>query len=180
MPLRARLVSAILLGSSVTVAKGSDTGGTFKRIPACRKAGESGCVVAYSTWGRTPPKSARFEDVGGPNQQVLCVNPAAPAGGSAPITPLFPWFAPEGIVTQIYQVKTLWVALPGKYKARCVTSGSRAWLLIENVGPVGDKRELASEVLAPNWGLHAADVNIALPQLVELVRAQAKAWARTN
>ena len=74
------------------------------------------------------------------------------------------------------QVETLWIAFPGTYTARCVTQGSRAWLLVENVGAVGDPRELAKEMLSPNWGLHAADVNIALHELVDLVRAQGKAW----
>jgi hypothetical protein len=33
-----------------------------------------------------------------------------------------------------------------------------------------------SEVLGPDRGLHAADVNIALENLVELVRTQGRAW----
>ena len=58
-----------------------------------------------------------------------------------------------------------------------MTRGKRAWLLVEDVGTVGDKRERVQEVLDPSWGLHAADVNIALEQLVALVRAQSAAWA---
>jgi pimeloyl-ACP methyl ester carboxylesterase len=174
--LRKRLVSAILLGASVGVKDGSDTGGTFRKLPVCRKAAQSGCVVAYSSWDRTPPDDAAFEG-SGPGQHIVCVNPADPGTrGRAPITPLFPWFAPEGIVTSIPQVDTLWVALPHKYTARCVTRGKRAWLLVEDVGTVGDKRERVQEVLDPSWGLHAADMNIALEQLVALVRMQAKAW----
>jgi hypothetical protein len=175
---RKLLVSAILLGGSVTVRNGSDTGGTFRTLPACRRTAESGCVVAYSTWSRTPPTDANFENLSGPSQHVLCVNPASPAGGRAPITPVFPWFAPEGIVTTDLGVKTIWVAFPGKYTARCVRKGTRAWLLVEDTRRAGDVREEAKEILAPGWGLHAADVNIALEQLVALVRAQAAAWAR--
>ena len=72
---------------------------------------------------------------------------------------------------------TLWVAFPRKYTARCVTRGSRSWLLVEDVGTVGDKRERVQGVLAPGWGLHAADVNIALADLVALVRTQSAAWS---
>ena len=58
--LRKLLVSAILLGSSVTVKKGSDTGGTFRRHPGLPQGGRRrGCVVAYSSWDRTPPKTRR-------------------------------------------------------------------------------------------------------------------------
>ena len=108
---------------------------------------------------------------------MLCVNPAAPAGGRAAITPVFPWFAPGGDRHPGHKVKTNWIAFPGKYTARCVVKGTRAWLLVEDVGPPNDKREGVKEILAPGWGLHAADVNIALEQLVALVRAQGAAWA---
>jgi len=176
---RKRFVSAILLGGSISVEKGSETGGSFQHVPACTGREQSGCVVAYSTWGRTPPKNASFEWVDNPSsQQVLCVNPASPTGGKAPITPVFPWFAPEGIITKqlVPPVGTVWVAFPGMYTARCVAKGSRAWLLVEHVGKP-DRRQRVQEVLRPTWGLHAADVNIALQDLVELVRAQGRAWA---
>src|SRR4029079_8352551 len=45
---RAKLVSAILLGGGVTVAKGSDRGGDFQNIPACRWPNQVGCVIAFS------------------------------------------------------------------------------------------------------------------------------------
>ena len=57
-----------------------------------------------------------------------------------------------------------------------MTKGSRSWLLVEDVGTPGDRRQRAQEVLDPTWGLHASDVNIALEQLVELVRTQGAAW----
>ena len=40
----------------------------------------------------------------------------------------------------------------------------------------GDKRQRVQEVAYPTWGYHAADLNIALEQLVQLVRGQADAW----
>lgn len=179
---RKRLVSAILLGGNITVRKGSDTGGSFRRLPACRAKKQSGCVVAYSTWGRTPPKDASFERVANGRQQVLCVNPAAPAGGRAPITPVFPWFAPQGIITSplVPQVETLWVGFPDLYTARCVRNGSRAWLLVESVARPADPREFVREIAGPSWGLHVADMNIALHELVDLVRAQGKTWAASR
>ena len=56
---RARLlVSAILLGGNVTVAQGSDTGGSFEHVPACSAPDQTGCVVAYDAWDRTPARGA--------------------------------------------------------------------------------------------------------------------------
>src|SRR5262245_52015151 len=43
---RKRLVSALLLGGNVTVPQGSDVGGAFNHVPGCRRAKQTGCVVA--------------------------------------------------------------------------------------------------------------------------------------
>ena len=132
--MRKQLVSALLLGGNVSV--GADD--RFAGVPACRSTTQTGCVVAYSSWKRTPPKDAGEEGVGRPAQHVLCVNPAAPAGGSAPITPIFPWFEPEGIIAPPNpQPSTLWVSLPGLYTARCVQQGQRSWLLVTRIRDTG-------------------------------------------
>ncbi len=175
---RALLVSAILLGGDVVVADGSTSGGTFRHVPACSSASESGCVVAYSSWDRTPPKAAAFEGVAKPgSQHVLCVNPAAPAGGSAAITPIFAGYNSEGIVPPgSPYLNYQWVEFPGLYTARCVQQGSRAWLLVTRIHTAGDPRPTVQEVDQPSEGLHAADFNIDLANLVSLVASQGRAW----
>src|SRR3954451_6261726 len=65
--LRKRLVSAILLGGNVTVRKGSDRGGSFKNVPACRRATQLACVVAFSTYNATPPANSLFGRTTNPN-----------------------------------------------------------------------------------------------------------------
>jgi pimeloyl-ACP methyl ester carboxylesterase len=172
--MRKQLVSALLLGGGVSV--GPDD--RFAGVPACRSTTQTGCVVAYSSWKRTPPKDAGEEGVGSSTQHVLCVNPASPAGGSAPITPIFPWFEPEGIIAPPNpQPKTFWVSLPGLYTARCVRDGQRSWLLVSRTNNPSDGRPTVAEVLGPRMGLHAADVNIALAELVGLVHNEAIAYA---
>ena len=52
---RARMVSALLMGGNVTVPIGKTVGGDFKRIPACRSRSQTGCVVAYSSFLDPPP-----------------------------------------------------------------------------------------------------------------------------
>jgi Protein of unknown function (DUF3089) len=56
--LRAQMVSAILLGGNVTVPVGKVVGGTFTHIPTCGSARQTGCVIAYSSFGSPPPPIA--------------------------------------------------------------------------------------------------------------------------
>jgi hypothetical protein len=174
---RALLVSAILLGGDVVVKDGSETGGTFARTPACMSATQTGCVVAYSSWDKTPPADASLESVPRTGEHVLCVNPAAPGGGSGAITPIFAGYNSEGIVPPgSPYLRYQWVEFPGLYTARCVQQGSRAWLLVTRVHRAGDPRPTVQEVDQPTEGLHAADVNITLANLVALVASQGRAW----
>ncbi len=97
---RAKLVSAIALGGNLLVPQGKDVGGDLQNIPACRARTQHGCVVAYSSFSSPPPKGSLFgrasqaARVGGgeskPGEQVLCVNPAALTGGTAPLHPYLP------------------------------------------------------------------------------------------
>jgi hypothetical protein len=107
------------------------------------------------------------------------VNPAAPAGGSAPITPVFTWVVPEGLVPGRLtpEPKTLWISFPGLYRARCAREGERSWLLVTRVHHPGDPRPTVRPVLDPDAGLHAADLNIALRDLLALVQSEPRAWA---
>ena len=174
---RKLLVSALLLGGDVTVANGKTTGGSFEHVPACTSPTETGCVVAYSSWDRTPPADASLLGVDHAGEHVLCTNPAALGGGSGPITPIFTKLSGEGIVpdTSPY-LRYLWTEFPGLYTAKCVQQGDRAWLLVTRIQHKGDIRPTVQEVLGPQMGLHAADVNIALGTLVSLVGTQARAW----
>jgi hypothetical protein len=173
---RRLLVSTILLGGGVAVKKGSDVGGTFKHIPACSSPTETACVIAYSSWGKTPPADG-LDYPSAPSQRILCVNPAALGGGSAPITPIFAGINPQMIVP--YGSKYVayhWVEFPGLYTARCVTKGRGSWLLVSRIHTPGDVRPTVQEALGPSDGLHAADVNLTLANLVSLVAAETHAW----
>ena len=83
-PIQSRIVSALLLGTNVAVPKGKDVGGTFKHMPLCRSAEQTGCVVTYVSFRSTippPPDSRDSGAVQDAGMEAGCTNPAALAGG---------------------------------------------------------------------------------------------------
>ena len=75
---RRRLVSAVLLGGNVTVKAGSDRGGDFKRVRACRRAGQTGCVVAFSTFNAPVPDERALR----PGHRARARDPVHEPGGT--------------------------------------------------------------------------------------------------
>jgi hypothetical protein len=189
---RAKLVSAIALGGNLLVAQGKDVGGDLQNIPACRAQTQHGCVVAYSSFSSPPPKVSLFgrasqaARVGGgeskPGEQVLCVNPAALTGGTAPLHPYLPT-AKLGTDLAAQDRGTLpkydtgFVAYPGQVTGTCMNTGGASWLQIDEPHPgVAGKRVSLVQTLGPTWGLHLLDFNIDQGDLVNLVSAQAASW----
>ena len=181
---RRRLISAVLLGGNVVVKRGKDVGGDFKHIRACRSTRQVGCVVAFSTFNAPVPEQAVFGRTADPALEVLCTNPAALSGGSAKITPIYPIepFAPGttiggatgGVSQPSPKVRTPWVAFPGSYRAQCSSAGGAHVLEIAGVGGAPELHAVPDA----GWGLHLTDANIALGDLVDLVRSQAASWRR--
>jgi hypothetical protein len=188
--LRRRTVSALLLGGNVTVRKDRKTGGDFNHIPACASEHQSGCVVAYSSFTTKPPPNSQFgrttSDAGvrllaphnpSPDIRIMCVNPAAPAGGAAPLDPYLPSLALRFLPGRHkLKVDTPWVSFPGEYSAQCRSSGNATWLQVTHVGR-HDRRPPLAESGDATLGLHVLDLSLALGNLVRLVREQAAAYA---
>jgi hypothetical protein len=172
---RARLVSAILVGGNARAALGRDAGGDFRNVRACTRAGQVGCVVAYSTYDGAPPPDAGFPRAQdriskviaaprGDGMAVLCTNPAAlGSAAEVPLRTVAPGFT------------TPRTEYPGLYKARCRTVGDATWLEVRS--DPGDPRLGARfSTDLPVTGLHWFDLEIAHADLVDLVRSQARAW----
>jgi Protein of unknown function (DUF3089) len=191
---RKRLVSGLLLGGNVTVAKGKDVGGDFKHVRACRSSTQTGCVIAYSTYDQTPPPNTIF---GGstlgdafwgitprPGREVLCTNPAALGGGSAKLDGYIPTTSFPGVLGAEAQletgplpkVSTPWIHIRDGYTAHCSAAGGAHVLRVAEV-PGG--RHLNPEPDA-TWGLHLSDAFIAQGSLVKLVARQATAYLKKN
>ncbi len=179
--LRRRLVSAILLGGNVLVRHGRRTGGTFRHVPACRSASELGCVIAFSTFDQTPPAFSIFGRTTVPGDQVLCTNPAALGGGAAKVDAILPSapFARGPIAAgnalmhvTLPHPATEFVSEPGAYRARCSSAGGASVL---EIAPVGGA-QVPTPSPSPAWGLHLLDANIAMGNLLSVIRREAAAY----
>jgi len=172
--LRKLMVSAILLGGNVTVPIGKNIGGSFRHLPLCAAATETGCVIAYSSFGTAPPADTHFgrpgtgvSDLSGQTAsaglQVACVNPVTFSTAPGALLPYF--FSNNDPVPGVH-VGTPWVSFPGLYAARCETIGGATTLQVTPTGIPGDPRPLVAATLGPTWGYHLYDVNLALGNLV--------------
>jgi hypothetical protein len=180
--LRARLVAGVIVGGNVEVPRGQLVGGTFKHIPACSRLGQTGCVIAYSSFPSTPPAGSLF---GRPGQgvslqsnqtaragvQVVCVNPAALSGGTAPLDSAFPT---QG------KLATPWVALPGLYTATCEQADGASWLNVTRTPGSTVKGPALTEEGGTDFGYHVWDMFLAQDNLVSDVTAAEITWARDH
>jgi hypothetical protein len=194
-PAQNRLVSAILLGATLSVPHDKDVGGTFTQIPLCRQPAQIGCLVTYVSFRATspPPANTRFGRVTEPGMVPACTNPAALGGGSAPLRaylaadgrsivdapPVVPWVVPARTVD------TPWVAVPGLLTAQCASNEHASYLEITVHGNPNDPRvdDIRGDLtvggqLLTDWGLHLIDVNLGMGDLVEIVREQSRGWTK--
>ncbi len=184
--LRKRMLSAILMGGNVLVKTGSDVGGDFKHIRACHSSTQLGCVVAFSTFDTPVVATSKFGVTTTPGLSVLCTNPASLPGGSALtdlIVPSAPFDPQSTLALGIHILgltqptpPTVWVAEPGAYRAACSSANNAHVLQITAVGGAQTPKPSPDAT----WGLHLMDGEIALGNLVELVRTEAAAYARKH
>lgn len=199
LSIRRLLVSAFILGGNVLVPIGKDVGGSFMNIPACQKAKQTGCVVAYSMFDTTPPTNAYFgyvkpaqlepwqsiSQAQAGNLQVLCTNPASLAGGSGVLDPYFTTTLSgtsqdqqiELIVAPVPSPPNPWVNYPNLYTAECMHNNGASWLQVNHIVGTGDYRWVVHPS-NPKVGLHIYDLNLALGNLVTLVGEEAAAYTR--
>jgi len=194
-PVQARIVSALLLGTNVAVPKGKDVGGAFAKMPLCRSANQTGCIVTYVSFRSTtpPPPESRFGRVQGEGMEAGCTNPAALGGGrgqlhaylSAGPNQIVSSAPPPAWVTPPQPVTTPFVSVPGLLSAECVSNEKGSYLEVTVHGDPHDPRtdDIAGDVMAngkpvASWGLHLIDVHEAMGNLVDIVGKQAKAFKK--
>lgn len=179
------MVSAIILGGNVAVPIGRNVGGTFSSIPTCSSSSETGCVIAYSTFGTIPPPTSYFARPGqgvslmsgqtaSAGLQVACVNPAAISGGAGGLLPYFSGSAVR------HRIGTPWAELPDLYTAACESFGGATWLEVRARRSLGDLRPVVHGTLGSKYGFHVYDVSLALGNLVADVAAEEAAFGRVG
>ncbi|MBN1654409.1 MAG: DUF3089 domain-containing protein [Deltaproteobacteria bacterium] len=183
---RAKMISALLIGGFVTVAEGELTGGTFKNIPLCSAPGETGCVVAYVSHAKEapPPATSRFGTTTEEGQEVACTNPAVLAGNSGRFRGSYlrtsfcnPTFAPDKPVPA--EITTSFALYRDIIRGECVQKNGFSYLEISVEQSEDDTREppgyRTTLVEGIGMGLHLVDYNLPLDDLVDTVIKQAEA-----
>lgn len=198
-PAQSRIVSALLLGTSLPVPQGKDVGGAFQHMPLCHAATQTGCVITYASFraNTPPPASSRFGKVQGEGMVSGCTNPAALAGGGGQLHAYLgtrgsgivsgaeaepgPWVKPP------QPIDTPFVSVPGLLTSECVANEHGSYLAVTVHGdPAGPRAsDIAGDVVVggqvlPDWGLHLIDVNLAMGNLIEIVHQQSKAYHSTT
>ena len=198
-PVAKQIIAAYLAGHNVLVPQGQDVGGDFKSTPLCRSAAQIGCVVTWVTFRDTmpvPPASlfGRPPATAPAGMAVACTNPAALAGGRAPVRALM--VNRNGIVdngapapkwAKGRNLYTPFVALPGLLSGECMNRDNANVLSI-GINPVPDDPRtdtingdiVVGGQVVETWGLHLIDMQVVMEDLVGLAKAQGQAWLRQH
>jgi hypothetical protein len=191
-PVQHRVLSAILMGARLAVPAGGVVGGDFKSMPLCQSPSQTQCVITYASFRADvpPPANTRFGKVPGNGMVAACANPASLAGGSGelhsymttsgtfngiPLAP-DPWVKGKTIDTPF-------VSVPGLLSAECTSTADGSYLAITvHPDPNGLRaNQIAGDVVVDgkvqaDWGLHLIDANLAMGNLIEIVRAETKSY----
>ena len=180
-----RMKLAILPGFNVMVPQGKLVGGDFKKTPLCSKSGQTGCVIAWTSFreSNAPPAGAIFGVATQPGMTVACVNPARP-GATGWVRLDSYWAARSGYAIPGGPIAwssegdppTPWLRVEGLNSGRCVNDGPRGYFSVRTNADPKDKRtdRIGGEVgvaglFIPGWGMHLADMSLVQGDLIRLV-----------
>ncbi|MGQ0558957.1 MAG: DUF3089 domain-containing protein [Sphingosinicella sp.] len=188
-----RMLSALLIGFNVEVPEGRLFGGSLPQSPLCTRSGQIGCAITYVSFraASPPPAISFFGRAARPGMTVSCTNPARLGGGSAALDSL--WYSGPSFTNTQSQVTWSSAGPPpapflrtrGLVGAECVNAGPLGYLAVSvNADPADARTDripgdvmLAGQV-QPGWGLHLADVNLAMGDLLRAVERQRDTWFR--
>ncbi len=198
--IRSQMISALVIGDGVTVAKGQDTGGTFQNIPLCTQAMKTGCVVTYNSYEASDPKLQNGALLGwvadsggmfpspptGIELEPACNNPAELANSSEifkgallPTKTVNPFLGSSTPIPE--NITTAFLLYRDTFQGTCTKSddGKYNQLVISQIVIPNDQRSLppyqSVGAEGGGFGLHLVDYQIPLYDLIDLVRQQADA-----
>lgn len=193
-PVQDRVLSAMLIGTTVRVPHGELVGGTFQEMPLCQSGEELGCIITYASFRTaTPPPAGSLFGRNNEDTTAACTNPAQlahandnlhaymsnqAAEGFASTGPSSPWTEQE------VSIDTPFVSVPGLLSGECVNEGGFSYLQVTVNADPEDPRadDISGDVMSADgsvneaWGLHLIDVNIAMGDLLSIIRSQTAAW----
>jgi hypothetical protein len=190
-----RLLVAILVGGNLQVPVGKTIGSTFTNVPLCTSATQAGCAIAFSAYSSEPPADSVFgrpgqgvslqsQQTAKAGQQVACVNPAAPGGGTGDLDP---YLLKASQTTLKEHVSTPWVSYPGLYSVTCEQGGGATWLQLTSLAGTSQTRPVVTEARLPGaedtgpaWGYHGYEYSLVLGNLLHDVADEEAAWPSSH
>lgn len=192
-----QMVAAYLIGTTIAVPDAPGGVGTFASTPLCQSDDEIGCLVTYASFRSTEPpeeSTTLFGLTSDPGTVAACNNPAALGGGPAFSTPYFPTSSDDaGVFGTVLSdgpgpfadpqqtVPTPYYTMPNFLETECVNSEGIVYLEIRVRGDSNDPR--ADDIggdFQEGWGMHLADMNVTMGNLVALAESQAEAYVSQN
>lgn len=184
-PVARQLLRAIIPGFNLYVPEGQRVGGTFKSIPLCASATDTGCAMSWVSFreNNVPPDGAMFGWAPAPGMTVACTNPAHPGSRTWELLDSY-WATRPGYpvaggpITWSSQgpPPTPYVRTAGLVAGRCINTGRRGYLSVRTIQTPGGKRtaRIGGEVgmlglFLPGWGMHLADMSIAQGDLIRSI-----------
>lgn len=189
---RARMISAVLLGAQPYAPPDQSVGGSFKNIEACREPGQTGCVIAYNSFAAAAPPGSNSEfgrvtdvlanEPVDSNGEVFCTEPAALAGNSGRYRGSYlPVKLNNALAAAVLMpipgVETRFVLYRDLLRGRCERKDGMNYLAISEEPSPNDVRmpQYRYPLLeAIGFGTHLADFGIALEDLIDAVALQAR------
>lgn len=179
---RSQMISALLLGGGATVVTGQTVGGSFMNIPTCTSRGETGCVVAYSSFDVTsPPGSNTLFGVAPSGQQTDCTEPGALNGNDGGVYKgsYFPTYIANPLLrpsTRAPDASTPYVLYRNAFQGQCVQDAGLSYLqitdLVDASDPRGEPPYSSSSAASLGFGLHLVDWNLPMEDLIDIVASQ--------
>ena len=193
-PAADRMLSALLIGFNVEVPEGETVGGSFRQTPICTRPGQTGCIITFVSFRATnpPPPGSIFGRSTRPGMTIACTHPAALGrNGSAPLDSY--WYAGPSITATQNPIDwssqgpppAPFLRTEGLASAACVNRGPVGYLSVRVEADPDDARtdRIPGDVIVAGrvqsgWGLHLADMNLAMGDLIRAVELQRDAFAR--
>lgn len=180
-----KIISAMLLGTTVQVPEDKLVGGTFKNMPLCTSANQNQCIIVYATFRDTvPPLSRSLFGRNGDGTVSACTNPAYLAKGSNEVHAYLNT-APGRTGIDVWteakpQLDTPFASAPGLLTSECVSTDTHRYLQLSVHGNADDPRtdDIGGDIMTAEgtpdagWGMHLVDANVGMGDLLTIASKQ--------